>query len=1192
MYLRRLELRGFKSFAEPTKIYFNSGINVVVGPNGCGKSNIIDAIRWVLGESNIRHLRGQRNEDVIFTGTDEKRPLGLAQVEITIDNQDKILPVDYSEVTVSRKVFRSGDSEFFINKAPVRLKDIQALFAGTGLGRKGYSIIGQGELEQVLNARAFERRLILEEAAGIIQFRQKIEEASARLQLTEQDLVRVNDILQELNQRREELAVKAEKAETWRRLQGQLDRLEQIVMASTIAVLRRELTSRSQALSSARVDDDLLRDEVRNREQELAQLTEQLDNLKNELAVSKDDKYQKGTEIGRLSGELKLAQERVRSASERLVNLAEDESKYRKMLAKLADDLRFSQDNLTQEEQRYQAMDEELGSLEQQVADIEEMIITEEEGYEHAKNRLIDKLQEEAALKNELVDVDDGIRRLRERGERCRAEAAQKQSSIVDNNESMAGLQESLTAVTREKGVRQKERAGLEDSRQCLAGDIESREKELQQLEADIISIGHQLSSYQEMAREYAGYSPGVRSVLKRARQYPSSLPGIMGVVGDIITVPSGLELALETALGRGIENVVVQGESDARRAIDFLKQNALGRVTFLPLDLLRVSKSGGAARERATRITGVVGWASELVSYPPEFEQVIRHLLGRVLVVENLEAGVNFFRGHRLASRLVTLDGEVINYSGAMTGGRSGNRSRQLLKRKNRIKELTAAEQKKSRIRDDLKVEISRLQAAMKGLENDINQNIESENKLDLRQKMLELELTRVKQDGEKLQEDIAVLEREADQCDRGIKRWEASENSLQVRLQTAAVEAEELSAQVEKLREGREEQRRQYEVLKERRNSLRKYLQSKKEELENLRQNFAQFEQVRESYLAVLEDSTRQKEGLERDLEHEKSRITDLTVLREEQQRRLQELKDEIQKQEETIVRLEEETRECRHLLKSQRRRLHKHQEQMQKIELRATRLETELENCVAQWQERFGGWKAESETILDEGQLKLMQKQIQGIRQQIEALGPVDPGAEAEYRKLKERYDFMMEQYQDIIEARDALYRLLDETREELTRQFSEFLQLADDSFNRTFIEIFGGGYARLTLDGEAPELGSGVEMMIKLPGKRRQSLDLLSGGERALTCIAFIFALLRLKPAPFCLLDEIDAALDEVNLDRFGSFLRRMSKSIQFVVVTHRQSTIEAGETIYGVTMPEEGSSRVYSLTVEEAGELAG
>ncbi|NMA63965.1 MAG: AAA family ATPase, partial [Syntrophomonadaceae bacterium] len=327
MYLRRLELRGFKSFAEPTKIYFNSGINVVVGPNGCGKSNIIDAIRWVLGESNIRHLRGQRNEDVIFTGTDEKRPLGLAQVEITIDNQDKILPVDYSEVTVSRKVFRSGDSEFFINKAPVRLKDIQALFAGTGLGRKGYSIIGQGELEQVLNARAFERRLILEEAAGIIQFRQKIEEASARLQLTEQDLVRVNDILQELNQRREELAVKAEKAETWRRLQGQLDRLEQIVMASTIAVLRRELTSRSQALSSARVDDDLLRDEVRNREQELAQLTEQLDNLKNELAVSKDDKYQKGTEIGRLSGELKLAQERVRSASERLVNLAEDESK-------------------------------------------------------------------------------------------------------------------------------------------------------------------------------------------------------------------------------------------------------------------------------------------------------------------------------------------------------------------------------------------------------------------------------------------------------------------------------------------------------------------------------------------------------------------------------------------------------------------------------------------------------------------------------------------------------------------------------------------------------------------------------------------------------------------------------------------------------------------------------------------------
>lgn len=1192
MYLKRLDIKGFKSFAEQTEILFQPGLNVVVGPNGCGKSNIVDSIRWVLGESNVRRLRGQKNEDVIFTGTDNKRPLSLAQVDIVINNEDGSLPVEYTEVTVSRKVFRSGESEFYLNKVPVRLKDIHSLFAGTGLGKRGYSIIGQGELDQVLNARPFERRLILEEASGIIKYRHKMEDAQERLSLTEQDLVRVSDLLQVLTERLDELGRKAEKAARYREMRGEIDNLEKMVLASTIATLAREVSSRRRETGICREEMAELEAEITSREQELVRRTTEVEDRKAEVAAYKEEKYRVGSEINRLAGEYKLAEERIKNARERLETVARDRAKYQQMLDKLVEDLRAGEQSLFGEEEQWRAKAEELRSLEDKVAGMDESLQHEQELYEETKTELIDKLQEEASLKNELADEEERIRRLSERRERCRREVEDRRVAVSRCDESLTRLQRELALLADELSGLQREKAGLEKKREDITSKLHEEETLLRGLEAEIIKLEHQLASFREMDEEYTVYSEGVRSILKAARG-SSHLTGILGVVGDLLEVPPGLETAIETALGRGIENLVVKGEDDARKAIQFLKKRALGRATFLPLDLLRVSELEPGVRERVARFPGVVGWAWELVTYQPQFAKAVKYLLGRVVVVESLKAGVNVFREKILPVRLVTLEGEVINFSGAMTGGKSRARGPELLKRKNWIKEQSVLLKQKQGEYARCGANIDRLKAALKEVEDALADDTVQENDLLLRQKMQALEVANLERTMAKLNEEIRSLEEEDSQCYREILGLEEAVASLRARFQIVAGEAQRISARMERLREEREESLRQYEVLKERRASLAEYVLAKEKELQKLRDNYRQFYQVRESYLGALRGCEEQEIRLQADIERETARRLELASTIEGREQELARLEDKLAGLQRLVAEREDEMNKLRTWLAPKKDLFRHREDRLRSMEIATARVETELKNHTTAWAERFGPAGIPDDTmVLGEKEKKEIRARISTLHRQVEELGAVDPGAENEYREVKNRYDFLQEQHRDIIKARDSLYRLLDDTRVVLSQQFAVFLQMASDSFNQTFTEIFGGGEACLVMDGDAARLESGVEFMVKLPGKRKQPLDLLSGGERALTCIAFIFALLRLKPAPFCLLDEIDSSLDDINLGRFVSFLRRLAQSIQFIVVTHRQGTIESGENIYGVTMPEEGVSRVLSVTLREAEELAG
>ncbi|MCR4400460.1 MAG: chromosome segregation protein SMC, partial [Syntrophomonadaceae bacterium] len=1123
--------------------------------------------------------------------TDSKRPLGMAQVEITIDNQARLLPLDFAEVTVGRKVFRSGESEFTINHAPVRLKDIQQLFAGTGLGRMGFSIIGQGELEQVLNARSLERRLILEEASGIILVRHKLEEAGHRLRAAEQDLQRLEDLLEA---RRAELQVKAERVRVFRATQEQLLRLERFLLASDILQLERERDLRRQELEVLAGRVEGLQEELAVREAQSQERSQACAGLRAEAAECREQRHHLQEEMARLEGDVNLARERIRGAQERLAAIAEDERKYAGMLERLAEDLRVGQENLQRDEEACARRRAELQGLQQRLGEMEARVRQQALAEEELRTQLVELVQGQAAWRNEQAERQVRLRRLQEREERCARESAERarQAEVLRARNSELEAEMASQQAARER--LQRERAELEALRQHLQASRLVQEEVLAGAQAELAGSEQRLAAYRELEQQRAGYGEAVRALLRAMEREPGRWPGLVGLVGDLVEVGTGLEVAIQTALGRGIENVVVRSEAEARRAIALLQEKRLGRVTFLPLDLLRPGLLDPAQAERLAREPGVVGWAWQLVQYPPECAAALQYLLGRVLVVEDLEAGVRLYRRRALPVRLVTLAGEVLSPGGAITGGRSGGRTVEPLRRRGLIRQEEARCRKAQECIAEASRELESLGQQLQEGEGRRREGAAREEETVLRLKSLALELDTGRREAGRLQSEAEELAAEGRQC--GVEL-----QSLAERMKESAREQEELAAQTSKvearlegLRQVHQEELRGFHVLQERCASLAEYLEGKEKELESLRQNFAQFTAVRDSYQRALRDYQTARERQERErqgatdllarLEGERQALTDRLAVAD---RRLAEVERALRQAEEEAEAAARQVEPVAASLRAARERCHQ-------LELRVTRVDADLEARYGLWEENTGAaWDGQGDwAVLREREAREKRAQVEQLRAELEALGPIDHGAEEEFGAVCQRLEFLLAQRADIASARDGLQKLMRETRSELGRRFVLLLEETDRSFDRSFREIFGGGEAHLRLEGEATDLEAGVEIVVKMPGKRQQALELLSGGERALTCIAFIFGLLRLKPVPFCLLDEIDAALDEINLVRFSEFLRRLASSIQFIVVTHRQATIECGHSIYGVTMPRDGVSRVYAVTLAEAEELAG
>lgn len=1191
MHLKSLELRGFKSFAKGIEIEFRPGINVIVGPNGCGKSNIADAIRWVLGEANIRNLRGQRGEDVIFTGTDKKKPLGMATVSMTLDNQDNLINSEYSDINITRRIYRTGESQFLINAVEVRLKDIHRLLSGTGLGKRGYAIIGQGELEQVLDAKPFERRLIIEEAAGLSGYRMKKDEAEAKLQASSQDIIRLEDILGEVKQRVGELEEKAQKAREYLQLDSERTFLERKILAYELFQLDQELKSRERDLKD--LTERLLeyRQALEEKEKEIKDNQELLRNIRESSAEAREKKFNLITRINRQENEVRLSQERIDHSRKRLEQLAADIVKYGDMLTKLKQDIDTHQQELALKEAELEAKRREAEAVHNEIVKVEEGYLRASAQMESDRTRLIDCLSLESGYKNEIREKEERLRKNREKLEFGRTEDQYRQQKIKNWQNDLAALEREIgDGQSLLEGLHQ-EKQKLEKERQQISAEVAQLESQLTSMQAEYRGLQNQLLTLEDSIKSHVGISEGARRLLAAIQQEPRLVPGFVGVMSDLIEVPPGLEVAVEAAAGRSLENMVVTDYEDAKAAINLLKSKSWGRVTFLPLNMLRNRPLSSKELGAIQGIPGVLGLAAQLVKYSPHCRQAVEYVLGRVLIVENLDVGLQVFKkqSHFL---IVTLEGEIINPSGAMTGGKSKERTSPLRIRASYREKQKEIEKLKTQLKhtgsslEGKKAQLQELESRSAGIQQKINETLFQ---LDIQKK----ERERLRSEIDKVrQETLQFLEMERT-AQREISALEKELSHLTVQCADMRSQIDVLEKEIEGRKYESERLSRQLELLRERYANYSDLIDVSQQELDSRRQGIQQLAAVKESYEASLEDYDQQVSRFTGVMEAESERIKTLEAEIAQLQLELKEVESSLQELEQHAVDIQKQGAGLQEAAEDCRKEVAALEDKIKQLEIRKARIETEQKNVLQIWEEKFAG-----ESVDDPGEdmnnrrQRMMRERLEVVKQAIEELGPVDVAAIDELNEVNQRFVFLKSQLEDLQQARQALTKIIEETEAVMNSRFNDFLAVANASFNKTFHTIFQGGEAELIREEHEDIWQSGVEIMVKMPGKRRQSLNLLSGGERALTCIAFIFSLLVLKPTPFCLFDEVDSSLDDANLARFTEFLKRLAERMQFIVITHRQGTIEVADNIFGVTMPEQGLSEVYSLSPEEAEVLAG
>ncbi|HBQ26961.1 MAG TPA: chromosome segregation protein SMC [Syntrophomonas sp.] len=1192
MYLKRLEIKGFKSFADITEINFKPGINIIVGPNGCGKSNVVDAIRWVIGEGNIRHLRGQKSEDVIFNGTDDKKAQGMAHVEMLLDNSDQILPLDYNEITLARKVFRSGESEFYINKSRVRMKDISDLFTGTGLGKKGYSIIGQGELEQVLSGQALDRRLILEEASGTIKYRQQRDEVKRRLENTGNDLLRLGDIISEVRERKEELQYKAERARLYLQLNQECQELESEVLSSELSRGQQELNRKREDFLQRERETDLLSQELLGLEQWLVEEENRLKEQHRQLNNLQEQEYQVQTNLNSLQGELRLSAERLKNRHERIKQCRADEEKYSRMLDRLNQDLDTNRQDFMSQEENYRQRNEECQRLQKEIAGLEHELGTMGETFTRDKSRVFDISREESQLNNQLGEKEEHLKKLVERKDRLLIRHDELKIWLDKYHSEHEALQGQIEHYQAELSAYDTSLRKMNEQKGALLEKVQHLEEEYTHLNQEGIKIKNSLLSLQEMNQNLSGYSVAVKSLMKAAAS--GKLKGIMGIPGEIIDVPRGLELAIDIAAGRSLENIVTDSVEHAHQAIDYLKAHKLGRVTFLPLNILKVQTVPGAILQQLDKQRAVIGLASRVVSYDTRYTKAVEYLLGRVLIVEDLDTAIHIFKAINYPLRIVSLEGDLLNASGAVSGGTKVSLSygNSPLLRRGEEKRLLK-EQKDNEIRRTSKHnELLVIRGELESLEEKIKQinqlRLESQMTLEVKNKQLNEVAAAVAA----AREEMESFKNEAGEQELQMEKLQVETSNMQAQLSQMNQESQKASSQLENLKDEMEMKQRDLDIRKERFASQREQLEMKSRELDNIRKSVLQLEQVQLSYQQSVQEAHQVQGRMESENQQEKERQQELEQKIAEEQINLSRWAQEIAGLKKDYQTCNQNINDLRQKLIPKKERMEELQRQSHNLELAIARLETEQSSLEMKWKEKFSDYIDETSEMLSPGKMREYRIRIEQLQAQLEDLGLVDPESIREYEEVQERFSFLSQQYDDMLQARNTLSTLLGETENLMLKHFTHFLQLANESFNQTFKEIFDGGEACLKVESGKERLEAGVDIEVKLPGKRTQLLNLLSGGERALTCIAFIFSLLRLKPAPFCLLDEIDASLDETNLTRFARFLKAMSTSIQFIIITHRQATIEIGENIYGITMPEKGISSVLTLNLLEAESLAG
>lgn len=1186
MYLKSIEVQGFKSFANKILFEFHNGITGIVGPNGSGKSNVADAVRWVLGEQRIKQLRGASMQDVIFSGTETRKPQGFAYVAITLDNSDHQLAIDYDQVTVARRIYRSGESEYLINGSACRLKDINELFYDTGIGKEGYSIIGQGQIDKILSGKPEDRRELFDEAAGIVKFKRRKSIAQKKLEDEKQNLVRVNDILSELEKRVGPLAKQSETAREYLRLKEELKSYEVNVFLKESEGIKAQL---KETEADARVVSEDL-EETKAAADQIRVTYEELDLALKELGEkaeeSRDQAGQANLLKGSLDGQINVLLEQINTENMNAEHIRARVDAISREMEERTNRLKEYEEDNSRVSSQVKEGKKEQEAAQEALRQADEKIMLLDQKIENAKSQMILTMNEKASLAARQQRYEAMMEQVQVR----RSEVVQKLlKSKSDESVQEEQKKEEIKKLEEVKD-RLKALAEAQDSSTGRIGELESEVSRLtrnlnlkqQEYRAD----DTKLESLKNLAERYDGYGNSIRRVM----EVRSRVRGIHGVVADIITTQKEYETAIETALGGSIQNIVTDSETTAKQLIEYLKKNKYGRATFLPLTSVGVK--GGFTQDKALTEPGVLGLASSLVQADQVYEGLVRYLLGRVVVVDHIDHAIALSRKYQYSLRIVTLDGELLSAGGSMTGGAFKNTSN-LLGRKREIEELENRCKKALAAAEKLQEELSMQEELLREQREELEQLKEQRQKAYLVQNTMEMNLAQLDDkiqeiaessqdmvlENRHLEEQIREIEENQRELARGVMNLE-SQSSLEgkkaeemtLTLEESRREREALAGNLSEVQLAGANLMQQYQFIQENVRRVRG-------ELEKLEEEKAGLDGSRDVSRQAIDQKNQEIERLKGLI----AEALDRAAQAEEEAVRYASAREEKSKEQKQLFDKREELAGRQGRLDKELFRLQSQKEKMEErlehhVEYMWSEYELTLTTAMAL---RKPEWNSLSE----------MKKQTEQLKGAIRGLGNVNVNAIEDYKEVSERYEFMKTQHEDLVKAEETLLKIIEELDTGMRRQFEEKFKEIRREFDQVFKELFGGGHGALELVEGEDILEAGIQIISQPPGKKLQNMMQLSGGEKALTAIALLFAIQNLKPSPFCLLDEIEAALDDSNVDRFAGYLHKLTKNTQFIVITHRRGTMVSADRLYGITMQEKGVSTLVSVNLIE-GSLEG
>ena len=1182
MYLKRLEMQGFKSFADKTVLEFMPGITSVIGPNGSGKSNISDAIRWVLGEQSMKSLRGSKSEDIIFAGTQNRKSLGFAEASLVFDNTDGKLPVEFTEVTVTRKLYRTGESGYYINKTPCRLKDVLELFMDTGIGKDGYSIIGQGKIDEILSNKSEDRRHIFEEAAGIVKYRVRKAESEKKLEHTKLNLLRINDVLSEIEVNLEPLKKQSEKARKFLDLREELKKIEVGLFLHNIADYKEKLQKLVE-------DDDILQaqnKDAADKMQEMNDLKEalkkQIDDITEQIESMQNIGFESQKEKERLNSEIGITKERIANNEENNARYDNEIEEIKTRIKELEEEKQSKlekKDNLFSNKEKFQ---KELEAKEKELAELTSKLSEKELAIEEKKKQVevnVDAKYEKTA---NISTIEANLENIEKRKKQVASEIDFGISELDATRLTKQDIAKTFQEIEAQRNEAASKLDKIIEQKQTAEEKIKQFETNINTLSSDYRMKESRLKFLKETEREKEGYIRSVKSLLLACDKDTKLNKGVHGVLANIIQSPKEYETAIEMTLGAALQNIVTETEQDAKKLIEHLRKNNLGRASFLPI----ASVKGKKLEKYTTKgIEGVIGIAADLVKYNKRYESIVYNLLGRTVLVEDMDAAISLAKANKYAFRIVTLKGDVINPSGAMTGGSVAQKTVNILGRAREIEELDK----------DLK----KLQAKIEKVTKEKQEYLEA---------------------SQDVLEEIAALEKNLQEIDivyaadkQKLVAVEENIEKTQKRLDKLRAEQQELEKQKEENIQNKEQEEKDIQALEEKNTELnavieqyanlnkdsQEYIDDLNMDVTNLKISVSSFDESESSIdemveridkdiqnqNASMENKKKQKENIKKDNAQFTKDIEALEEIIKQIDEDVKGSGDKVIKLKEERVSTNEKLTKAEKDYEAQFEVIEVLKAQLVKLEVKKSKLEQDIEDVINRLWDEYELTPNNAGDYEKPTNVQTTTKQVHKIRNQIKDLGSINVDAIEEYNHTKQRYDFMCEQRLDLENGMTKLKKVIQDMTAIMKTQFAKQFEIINKNFGEVFRELFGGGKAELLLTDADNILECGIDIHVQPPGKKLQNMALLSGGEKAFTAIALLFAILKINPSPFCVLDEIEAALDDVNVFRYADYLKKFTNNTQFLVITHRKGTMEAADTVYGITMEENGISKLLSMKLK-------